>query len=186
MGRRRGTALLEDDRGSARRISTGRPRAAKPRLPPTGTFRTDIPGVEYGLLADALGFPIRQAQIAIEDCCLRGLPAPAFSYQLIPILIIGANVGMRQRDLAQVLGIVHSAVVALIDKLYAENLVRRATVPTDRRIYEIYLTKKGQETYEAFSALVRECDERFRSRLTPTECDRLMELLAKIAHFADD
>jgi DNA-binding MarR family transcriptional regulator len=58
--------------------------------------------------------------------------------------VIENNPGLKQIDVSLALGIKRTNMVALIDILEKRGLVRRVTVPSDRRSYALHLTAKGK------------------------------------------
>src|SRR4051794_41569877 len=79
------------------------------------------------LLTRASGLVVRATNAALADLGLR-----VRQYSVL-VLADDAAEGISQRDLAEVLGLDPSQVVALVDELAAAELVERRPSPTDRR-----------------------------------------------------
>jgi DNA-binding MarR family transcriptional regulator len=94
--------------------------------------------------------------------------------------ISGAE-GMSQKALGERLGIVPSRLVELLDELDRRGLVERRDDENDRRVYALYLTKKGGVTLEAVGRIAREHQETLLAALTSSELELLTSLLAKVA-----
>lgn len=94
---------------------------------------------------------------------------------------ISASEGLSQKALGERLGIVPSRLVELLDELDQRELVERRDDENDRRVYALYLTKKGGATLEALGRIGREHQETLLAALTSSERELLASLLAKVA-----
>lgn len=104
---------------------------ADPRLQRTG-------------LSDQIGFALRIAQTAVWADLVETLaPFSLRPQQYAALLIVGANDGCKQRDIAAALGIQRPNVVVLVDELATRGLVRRDIAPGDRRSYALSLSARG-------------------------------------------
>lgn len=147
-----------------------------------GVFEPHVPGIDYGVLDSLVGYGVRRAQIAIYNDFLPALQAwnitpPRFS----ALVIIGRNKGLKLTELAEVLGIARSGVVALVDTLSEMGYVDRLNVPGDRRAYGLALTPLGKKDLRQIEQAVRKQDQRVAHRLTPEERQQLLALLDKLA-----
>jgi DNA-binding MarR family transcriptional regulator len=98
------------------------------------------------------------------------------------VLLVAADSGGRsQRELGEVLGIDPSAVVALVDDLERDGLVRREPHPDDRRTRLVVATEAGRARLAQTLALARAVDEDLLAELTPAERDTVLRLLRRIA-----
>lgn len=99
---------------------------------------------------------------------------------VLTILMDGGNTGMRQKDLAEKLGIGPAAMSESINKLEDNGYIERRVDETDRRATLIFLTEKG----EARASEVRDQREhRFDGifgDLTADEKEQLLILLKKM------
>ena len=68
----------------------------------------------------------------------------------------------------------------------ATILVTRVRSETDRRRYDLTITREGERVLERFDELAREVDEDFYGVLSPAEQKQLEKLMAKLVshHFA--
>ena len=144
-------------------------------------FDPHVSGVDYGALDSLVGYALRRAQILIYQDFLHAL-AP---WQITPprfsaLTLIARNPGMKQSELAQLLGIARSGVVMLTDGLEALGLARRVASSTDRRAYELELTETGREALVDIEAAARAHDARVTAGLSKAEKAALMHLLAKL------
>ncbi|CAO3417547.1 MarR family winged helix-turn-helix transcriptional regulator [Azospirillum doebereinerae] len=81
----------------------------------------------------------REANKVLADC--------GFSSSVITPLMLLAELGdgMRQRDLAEEMGVEGPSVVRLLDSLEAAKLVERREAPDDRRAKTLHLTDQGRD-----------------------------------------
>ena len=89
------------------------------------------------LLTRASGLVVRATNAALADLGLR-----VRQYSVL-VLADDSAEGISQRDLAEVLGLDPSQVVALVDELAAAELVERRPSPTDRRQRLVAATARG-------------------------------------------
>jgi DNA-binding MarR family transcriptional regulator len=94
---------------------------------------------------------------------------------------IAGNAGMSQKALAQLLGIVPSRLVELLDELADRGLVERRDDEDDRRVYALHLTKQGSAALESIARVGREHQDALLAALTPAERETLAALLQRIA-----
>lgn len=89
--------------------------------------------------------------------------------------------GISQQQLAKILGMHASRLVAVIDALEARKLVARTQNPEDRRLYSLHLTARGIEILAEIGNIARTHNELMCSGLKTAEVDQLAALLQKIA-----
>jgi DNA-binding MarR family transcriptional regulator len=88
---------------------------------------------------------------------------------------------LKLTELAQILGIARSGVVALADTLTEMGYVERLEVPGDRRAYGLALTALGRKDLRQIEMAVLKQDQRATERLSATERQQLLKLLDKLA-----
>ena len=141
-----------------------------------------VPGVDYGVLDDLLGYSLRRAQVAMFLAfhrATRGLEItpPRFS----ALVIIGANPGLSQSTLGAVLGIARSGAMLLAGWMVQRRLVERRRRPDDGRAWGLHLTRRGAQLVEKMKAAVLAEDRRRAAGLTAAERRELFRLLEKLA-----
>lgn len=168
-----------------------RTTAPVPIAPPVndmeGRFEPRVAGVDYGVLDGLVGYALRRAQILIYEDFQQSLAPwritpPRFS----ALTLIARNPGMKQSELAHLLGIARSGVVMLTDGLEELGFVRRVASPTDRRAYQLELTEQGQHALVEIEAAVRAHDVRASSRLSGADKAELMRLLGALGQVRSD
>jgi DNA-binding MarR family transcriptional regulator len=88
------------------------------------------------LLADVSRLIRRSFQKRIEGSSLTQAQARA-------LIWVSKNEGMQQCELAELLEIQPITLARLIDQLEQSKLVERRPNPTDRRAYQLYITKQA-------------------------------------------
>jgi DNA-binding MarR family transcriptional regulator len=96
-------------------------------------------------LHQQVGYMLRQAQLAVFADFMASQGGPVrrpgpFSI----LLIIGASPGLSQARVCAALGIKRANLVAAIDELESQGLVRRAASAADRRANRLHLTPAGR------------------------------------------
>jgi DNA-binding MarR family transcriptional regulator len=95
--------------------------------------------------------------------------------------LIAADENLSQQGLADVLGVVPSRVVVLVDALEQKGLVTRVRSARDRRTYELRLTDEGHAVMEEMRAVGSAHEADITASLSPEEHQELGRLLRKIA-----
>src|ERR1700737_503952 len=95
--------------------------------------------------------------------------------------IIAANPGLSQQVLAAKLGMYARRLVSSIDDLEKRGLIERQPSNTDRRLYELHLTKSGREQLSAIGAIAREHGRDLFDGLSDEERSTLTALLERVA-----
>ncbi len=89
--------------------------------------------------------------------------------------------GLSQQELAARLQIHPSRLVAILDNLEKREFVERRENSEDRRLYSLYLTKKGGEILESIGKVAREHQDILLAALNRDERAELATLLLKVA-----
>ncbi|HEX7710723.1 MAG TPA: MarR family transcriptional regulator [Sphingomonadaceae bacterium] len=139
------------------------------------------PSLDYGLLPTLTGFALRRASLldfggfgeALGDRAITPL-----RYSMLEV--IGANPGLRQVQLADILGLAKPAATIAIDFWQARECVTRNKDERDRRSYGVYLTETGEETLSDLQRRVVAHDTRLTQCLSAPELDNLRRYLKRI------
>jgi DNA-binding MarR family transcriptional regulator len=141
-----------------------------------------VQSVDYDVLDELLGYSLRRAQVAMFRAfheATRGLEItpPRFT----GLVIIGANPGISQSVVGQVLGIARSGAMLLTDWMQARGLVERRRPPGDARSWGLHLTPRGERFVGAMKRKVVRYDRTRAKQLAPKERRELLRLLDKLA-----
>ncbi|HEY8553164.1 MAG TPA: MarR family transcriptional regulator [Burkholderiales bacterium] len=151
-------------------------RRASRRRSPDGA-----PALARGLLPELLGYHLRLAQIAIFKDFKQSVGKDGITPGLFGVLVlIEANAGMKQTELARAVHLDRSTVVNVIDNLERMKLVERRAVEGDRRSRALYLTPQGKARLQKLKREVLEHERRLARHLSPAEREQLVDLLGRI------
>jgi len=143
---------------------------------------TRVPGVDYGVLDQLLGYSLRRAQVALYlafHAATRGrhVTPPRFT----ALVVVGANPGISQSTLGAVLGIARSGAMLLTNWMVGRGLVERRRHADDGRAWGLQLTRRGTQALDGMKAAVLAEDRRRAARLSAAERRELLRLLEKLA-----
>ena len=141
-----------------------------------------VPGLDYDVLDELLGYALRRAQVGMFlafHAATRGreITPPRFT----ALVIVGANPGIGQSALGQVLGIARSGAMMLTDWMEAQGLAERRRRPNDGRSWGVHLTPRGEKTLAAMKRSVLAEDRKRARVLSVAERGTLLRLLEKLA-----
>ncbi len=122
--------------------------------------------VELDALNNHLGYVIRRAQLWIFQDFIGTLATidirPA---QYSVLVVIAANPGLSQTEVAEALGIERARLVHLLDKLEKRGLTQRLASPVDRRSHVLRLTREGQKLLKRAKTLAALHEARLMAKL---------------------
>jgi DNA-binding MarR family transcriptional regulator len=145
-------------------------------------FEPHVPGIDYGVLDDLVGYSLRRAQIVIYEDFVRTLAPWGITPQRFSALtIISRNTRLKLTELSHILGIARSGAVSLVDALAEMGYVDRVPSPSDKRAYGLVLTASGQRDLKAITQAVVAHDRRMVNALSPQDAQHLMRLLRQVA-----
>jgi DNA-binding MarR family transcriptional regulator len=153
--------LAGNEREVAQLLTVGRkPGSASTR--DRATTRALSEGIDYGPLADWIGFHVRMAQIAAFQAFARetgdvDLPPGRFAL----LTLIGRNPGISQTVLSRAAGRDKSTLTPALHDLKRRGLIARTRLAKDRRSYHLTLTPAGDAMLERLT----ECAERHERNL---------------------
>jgi DNA-binding MarR family transcriptional regulator len=87
-----------------------------------------------------------------------------------------------QQQLSRLVGVDPRNVVAVLDVLEHERLIRRRAHPTDRRRHTVSLTPAGRQLLAELGLAGERIEEELLNQLSPAERDSLHQLLLKLFH----
>ena len=101
--------------------------------------------------------------------------------QWVVMKIIAGSPGLSQTEIARRSLKDKTNITRILDVLDKSGHIERHRSTTDRRRFEIRLTKKGDAALETVSPAMVEGESILHSGLTPTEVEKLKQLLDKVA-----
>lgn len=159
----------------------------KKRVPPapkpaSGGFEPHRPEIDYGVLDDLLGYAVRRAQIRVTLAFDAHLGSAEMTTQRFSALVlIARNPGLKQTELASIMGIARSGILAIVEALDRLGLVERRLVSGDARAQALHLTSQGEAALPGIIAAVTNHDREISDRLSQEEVAVLKALLARVA-----
>ena len=154
------------------------------RLDPVPATASGAPAngtVAMGLLPSLLGYQLRLAQRAIFDDFAEAIGELEVSPGLFGMLVvIEANPGLKQTELANAAQLDRSSLVPALDKLEARGLVARRASAEDRRVNGLWLTQDGTALLKHLKQRVARHEQRLAKHLSAAEREQLVDLLQRI------
>src|SRR4051812_49422012 len=137
--------------------------------------------IDTAPLPDAIGYMLRRAHLVVVKnfmtICETLDIRPA---QYAILTVIENNPGLKQIDISLALGIKRTNMVALIDILEKRGLVRRVTVPSDRRSYALHLTPKGKGFMSKLRARAAQHEQEVSAALAGNGREELLSQLRSL------
>lgn len=137
--------------------------------------------IDYDELPTYVGYLLRRAQATIFREFERslgdlGLTPGAFGL----LMLIRANPGITQMDLANAFGIDKSTLTPVLNRLERSGLVRREQLAHDRRYNALYFEPAREEFFSRARARVRDFEQSVADRLSRDEQAELVRLIGKL------
>jgi len=155
-----------------------------PDLPRLRTVRVradESSGVNYGELADSVGFLLRRAQLSVLGRLIGALaPLELRPAQFSVLALIEANPDLGQSELCEALGIQRPNFVAMLDELESRGLTKRRPSRLDRRIKTLALTPKGTRVFRRAVTVHAANEARLLRRLGATGRSQFELLLQRL------
>jgi len=144
----------------------------------TGAF---VDGIDYGPLAEWVGFHLRMAQIASFQAFARevgevDLPPGRFAL----LTLIGRNPGISQTVLSRAAGKDKSTLTPALRDLKRRGLIDRQRLARDRRSYHLTLTPAGQATLRRLTECAARHERNLDRIIGPRDQPRLLRILRKV------
>jgi DNA-binding MarR family transcriptional regulator len=109
------------------------------------TRRGPRPAITLGVLGNHLGYFVRRLQVWIFQDFIRVLESTDLSpAQFSVMIVVGANRGLSQAELAATLGIERARLVRLLHRLEERGLIQRLASSADGRRHALQLTLPGR------------------------------------------
>jgi DNA-binding MarR family transcriptional regulator len=168
--------------GPAARITDATPRAK------SGTKSRAKAGVrrateaDLGVLNERLGYFVRRLQVWVFQDFIRRLSRLDLSpAQFSVIVVIGANPGLSQAQLATTLGIERARLVRLLHRLEQRGLTERRPSAADGRRHALVLTRSGEKMLADATKLAEQHEDGLKQKLGARQYRTLLEMLRILA-----
>lgn len=108
------------------------------------------------------------------------IPVTAPQCRLLMYLVSRNGAPVSQRELEHYLGVSHTTVKGLLQRLEEKGLVRTAFDSADGRVKHAYLTEKHHRMHAEISQMVDEFEKELLAGFTAEECETLHRLLQRL------
>jgi DNA-binding MarR family transcriptional regulator len=143
-----------------------------------GMRRRSKTPIDLGALNERLGYFARRVQVWIFQDFIRRLAEIDISpAQYSVLVVIDANTGLSQSELAETLGIERARLVRLLHRLESRDLTQRLPSSADGRRHELRLTREGQRVLARAKMLSDQHEVGLVKRFGPERYKALIETL---------
>jgi len=150
----------------------------------TARRATDRPGDPSPF---AIGLLLRRAHARAAAALTEALRPLGIELRHFAVLIVLVNRGpTEQRDLVVATGTDKAGIMRVVDDLERMGLAVRKSVPGDRRVRAVEITRKGLKLFDAAHVAAEPQAQRLLSVLGPREAEQLMDLLTRFASPAEE
>ena len=134
--------------------------------------------IDLGALNEHVGYFVRRAQVWIFQDFIRKLARIDISpAQFSVLVVIGANPGLSQAELAATLGIERARLVRMLHRLEKRDLTQRLPSAGDGRRHALRLTRDGQKILIQAKALAAQHEAIAKQKFGPERYRMLLEAL---------
>ena len=125
-----------------------------------------------------LGYLLKHADLQYAQLASAALePLGIGPREWAALLCLDEQHGHSQREVAELLGVDRTTMVALVDELEANGWVMRRPQPGDRRKNAVTLTRKGRDVMRRGGHILDDCERRFLAALSEADAGRLKNAL---------
>jgi len=143
-----------------------RPSKTVPLLRTPKERRVSRKTIDIGVLNERLGYFVRRMQVGIFQDFIRRLSSIDISpAQFSVLVVIGANPGLSQAELAATLGIERARLVRMLHRLERRGLTQRLPSCADARRHALRLTREGHKISTQAKALTAQHEAALRQKL---------------------
>lgn len=144
-----------------------------------------VPDHDYEIitsdLEDLIGYNLKRAYVIVQADFREALGKDGLSARVFSALSLTVKFpNITQSELARMMGIERSGLVAIVDELEGRGFLQRAPVPGDRRVQALVPTDDGRQAYSKAIEIVRAHEDRLFEGLTGEEKTTLLTILKKI------
>jgi DNA-binding MarR family transcriptional regulator len=136
------------------------------------------PPIALGALNGHLGYFVRRLQVWVFQDFIRTLARIDISpAQFSVLVVISANRGLSQAELAETLGIERARLVRLLHRLEARGLIQRLQSAADGRRHALQLAARGRTLLASAKTLASHHEKRLIEKLGPERHSMLLQAL---------
>lgn len=136
---------------------------------------------DIGEIRNIVGFHIRLAHGAVYRHFSETFQTIDLTQKQVSVLwLVDDHPDIAQTDLAQRMRMDRATTMAIINRLQSRGYLVRGKSQTDGRKQTLNLTEDGRAALVEAKAAIQEHEAWLKSRFTPQEVDRLVEMLTRI------
>ena len=137
--------------------------------------------LDHSDLEQLIGYNLKRAYVIVQTDFRKALGEDGMSARVFSALSLCVRYpNITQSELARMMGIERSGLVAIVDELEAKSYLKRVQVPTDRRVQALVPTDAGCAAYRQAIKDVRAHEDALFQDMTDDEKQTLLALLRKI------
>jgi DNA-binding MarR family transcriptional regulator len=142
---------------------------------------TDDVDEDIGALADIVGFHIRLAHVAVYRHFTETFTDLGLTQKQVSVLwLVDDRPGIAQIDVGQRLQMDRATTMTIVNRLQGREYLRRERSEIDGRKQALYLTDAGRQALDKAKACIGQHEAWLKGRFTPSEIEKLVEMLARI------
>ena len=142
---------------------------------------TDDNDDDIGALADIVGFHIRLAHAAVYRHFTETFSDLDLTQKQVSVLwLVDDHPGIAQIDVGQRLRMDRATTMTIVNRLQEREYLRRERSAIDGRKQALHLTDAGRGALHEAKACIAQHEAWLKSRFTPAEVEKLVEMLARI------
>jgi DNA-binding MarR family transcriptional regulator len=139
-------------------------------------------GIDYGPLAEWIGFNLRIAQDAsFQNFSHRSKEVGVRPGRFATLTLIGRNPGITQTALSRANSRDKSTLTPLLADLVRRGLIRRTRALNDQRTYRLSLTTAGAKLLDQLTACAREHERALDAVIGARERTQFLRILKRLA-----
>jgi DNA-binding MarR family transcriptional regulator len=126
----------------------------------------------------SLGYLLKHAHHQLEAASTEALEPFGIDQRSLGVLrVLASREPTSQQEVAQLLGVDRTTMVALLDTLEGKGIVSRRPLEEDRRRNVVELTDAGRTVFAAAEAATKSAEEKFVATANPRDATLLRETL---------
>jgi len=135
--------------------------------------------LDFDVLGQQIGFAAHRALLVLRrDFAQQVAPIRPISFNAL--VLIGANPGITQSELANALILDKGTTAHLVRKLQEQGWIERNNRSDDRRRKGVYLSASGVQEVDRLKREIRKVSDRWSALFLPEERQQLLDLLNRI------
>lgn len=141
----------------------------------------DSTGSDVGALDGIVGFHIRLAHGAVYRHFTETFVDLGLTQKQVSVLwLVGDHPGISQIEVGSLLRMDRATTMTIVNRLQERSYLRRERSEEDGRKQALHLTPEGERALADARVCVAEHENWLKSRFTPEEIEKLVEMLARI------